>query len=71
VKFVHVTVGAVGALVSINIFLLYHNDHAAHGVGKVNVVLFHAISLIVHQSNTNALVLSYSKSASVSHATTV
>lgn len=70
-KFVHVTVGAGGAVASIIIALLYHNDHAPHTAGKVNVALFVATSFIVHPFNTNALVLVYSKSASVSHATTV
>ena len=45
-----------GLVVSITIALLYHNDHAPHTVGNVSVALFNAASLIVHPSNTNAVV---------------
>ena len=47
----------VGFVVSILMFLFAHNDHAAHGATNVNVALFDAVSLIVHQDNTNAVVL--------------
>lgn len=53
----HVTVGAAGGVASIIIFLLYHNEYCAHGVANVNVAGFIAVSVIVHASNTNAVVL--------------
>ena len=47
----------LGDVVSILMSLFAHNDHAAHGAGSVNVALFVAASLIVHQSKINALVV--------------
>jgi hypothetical protein len=61
VVFVHAPTGddnpTVGDVVSILIFLFAHNDHAVHTPNKVNIALFVAESLIVHQSKMSALVL--------------
>jgi hypothetical protein len=45
-----------GAIVSIFMSLLYHNDHAANKAGNIKLALFHAASLILHQSSINALI---------------
>jgi len=53
-----VTVANVGAVVSITISLLAHNDHAAHGLARVSIALLFTRSLIILQPlNTNAHVL--------------
>jgi hypothetical protein len=45
-----------GAIVSIFMSLLYHKDHGADKAGNVKLALFHAASLILHQSNINAII---------------
>ena len=45
-----------GAVVSILMSLLNHNEYCAHGLANVKVAVFNAASLILHQSKMSALV---------------